>query len=466
MTGHGSKRDLGHEIVRNVFGGPFYQQGRGYYVSLEFFSIVRGVVELEGTDGASILLDPTGPVKFRRGGLIVARRVMHGDSMPEIEKQYFRGGDTQRALQTLLEGLELRPPGRLKCPSRWQQRHFYPYPSELAHYDAVDRKRKGKIDADKRERQYSVERYTYRGGGGFVYGVLSRDSNTLRRSRTAQGLRDLVGPSHTALGRVATALAELDGELVKKLGWYGVDPTLPWWDKADDESQQCDRFFNEPSTRWQELIREGVDRILQRKLPKFRKVDALMNWLPLACAFHQHERAVRCLGLDQAPPSVVFDAGVAPGPVRDRAKRDLRNAIMAISESLEKFARQQQYHSLLVGSSSWRTDPRSFYTGTLNACGAINALKGDRFFSLTPKLLETVVLATLEGETSFESFCTEVLLGTLGWVVDADSAKLGGVRGIESGFLDANARQLSRKLGALGLMREYSDATRMIGVVE
>lgn len=477
------RRSDGHSIVRELFSGPFYQQGRGYYVSLEFFAIARGILDLQVNGQTPIecaepvlLIPPepgmASPVSYRRHGLIVARKLMHGDPPPGESADYIADCDTRNALQTLLEGLELRPPGRLKPPGRWQQRHFYPYPSELIHYDAVETQ----LGSKSKRHRFQVERYTYRGAGGFVYGVLCRDRDQARRIRMARRLQQLLGPSNTALGCIARALADLDSKDLERSNDRNDSARHrsrrprpvegDFLDESDVETQRLAREFNDSTCPgiWEELLCEGVDRILSRDIPGFRKVDAMMNWLPLACAFHQHSRANEYLGEGAMAP-LVFDAGVSPGPVREQAKRDLRNAILAIKNSLEKLA-GEKYTKLVTGPTSWKNDPRSFYTGTLNASGAINSLKGDRFFSLTSKLLETVVLALVDGETSLESFCTDVLFGKLRWVVDAQSGDLAGLRRIESASYERNAHQLSRKLSALGLLREYSDATRMIGVVD
>jgi hypothetical protein len=440
------KRDQGQRVVREVFGGPFYQQGRGYYVSLEFFAIAKGVLDLERTKGVEELLSPTlRQTRYMRRGLVAARRLLHGAPLTEEAMRQLRGESTARSLQTLLEGLERRVPGRQKPATNWQNRHFYPYPPELIHYDAVERRNRAEI-----------ERYTYRGAGAFIYRVLRTDPDAARLARIRAGLRELLAPSDTALGRIATALSDLDVvELGDRL------PKEPFEDPSDIKTQEADAR-PEP-TRWQELCRVGVDAILTRTTPKFRKVEALMNWLPLCVVFHQHSRALRYLGRDEHP-ALVFDAGVGASPVRSRAKQELRSAIMAVGEALEQRARDAKYHKLMEGSQSWRTDPRSFFTATLYACGAMNALKGDRFLTMTPRLIETIVMALVPGPVSFEAFCLEVLYRQLGFVVDAESAERAEVRGLESGALEQNADALGRRLGALGLLRAYSDATRMVSV--
>jgi hypothetical protein len=233
---------------------------------------------------------------------------------------------------------------------------------------------------------------------------------------------------------------------------------------ADEGEARTVHYDMDPRpTAWQELLREGVDNILNRALPKFRRIEALMNWLPLCVAMHQLARANRALGRDEQR-TLVVDSRMGSSPVRDKAKQDLRDAVMAVTEAIEWRAKGAGYHVLLEGSQVWRQDPRTFFASTLYACGAINTLKGDRFFSTTPKLLDTVVVALVPNEIPFERFCADVLGARLGFVVDAKGAETRGLSGLESADLETNAEALSQRLGSLGLMREYSDATRMVSV--
>lgn len=438
-------RQLGPRIVREVFGGPFYQQGRGYYVALEFFAIAKGVLDIPTETGEDQLLrnDHRVPLVYRRTSLDFARRLMHGASLGTGSESKLRGRDTTRALQVLLEGLECNVPGRINVPKNWQQRHFYPYPPEFIHYDAVIRRNK-----------ISVERYTYRGAGAFAYRVLATDPDPERLARTRAGLRDLLGPSGAALGRIATALAALDECEAKEFEDNSDVVTI------GDDLQPSD-------TRWAQLLREGVDTILRRKVPKFRRIEALMNWIPLCVAFHQHERALRFLEREEMRP-LVFDAGLRTGPVRSQSKQDLRAAILVITEALEKRAEDESYARLRSAKSqSWKTDPRAFFTGTLYAAGAMNALKGaDRFFATTAKLLETLVLALVTQEMTFEDFCLDVLYRRAGFVTDVRAMDAARVSRIESSYMESNSEELAKRLLALGLLKAYSDATRMVSVEE
>ena len=44
MAGSPTKR-LGEELIKAAFGASLYQQGRGFYVTLELLAILRGVHE-------------------------------------------------------------------------------------------------------------------------------------------------------------------------------------------------------------------------------------------------------------------------------------------------------------------------------------------------------------------------------------------------------------------------------------
>jgi len=117
------------------------------------------------------------------------------------------------------------------------------------------------------------------------------------------------------------------------------------------------------------------------------------------------------------------------------------------------------------GPQSWRLSPRTFVTTSLGTVGALNAHTGNRWFTLQPNLLEAIVLATVDGQIPFESFCREVLGGTFRMVVDGHTADCEGLTDrVDRASFDRNAEAFAVRLRDLGLLQEYSDATRMVGV--
>ena len=116
-------------------------------------------------------------------------------------------------------------------------------------------------------------------------------------------------------------------------------------------------------------------------------------------------------------------------------------------------------------SRTWRNNIVSFFAGTMATAGALNAHTGYRYVTLRLPLLEALVCAMLpQGEEmEFDSFCTEVLMNQLHLVADGRSARrIGLTARVDSGEFSENETQLARDLLGLGMMREYSDATRMV----
>ena len=149
----------GVETVKQAFGGALYQQGRGYYPALELFAILRGSVLLEaqeqefGVSSDRVLPPIQNDAIYLRASHDFARRPA-GDR--RRARTRIKGEATERTLRALLRGLENPIPG--PDSSNWFSRHFFPFPAELAHYDAVLRRRK-----------VSTERYIFRGGGGLAH---------------------------------------------------------------------------------------------------------------------------------------------------------------------------------------------------------------------------------------------------------------------------------------------------------
>jgi hypothetical protein len=80
-------------------------------------------------------------------------------------------------------------------------------------------------------------------------------------------------------------------------------------------------------------------------------------------------------------------------------------------------------------------------------------------------MLEAVVHATLaeDERLPFDQFCTERLYGQLNLVVDDGAGALARISGqIDVGDLALNGAFVANELAALGLLHEYSDATRLV----
>jgi len=436
----------GEGIVKTVFGGSLYQQGRGFYVTLELLAILRGSLLLEKATESDCWVLPSSERKtsFLRPTHDFARRLMAG---------YFERTDPERlastmdkeaadALRKLLLGLHVSVPGRRGQPANWRKWHLYPYPPDFIHYDALQR-----------GRRISIERDSYRGGGGLAHRILREDANRERLAETRSHFRTLLENASSPLGALARALGNLDEAR--------DEAREQWTDVVESESTV-------KQSPWVEQLRSGVHRIVKREdLPESKRFETLMHWVPFCLARHQQSLAYGALGEaedGQAPRFTVFDCQLHNNPIRDLARRAFQESNQAVAKALEAEAKRQSREDLLAGNKGWMTSPRTFFTTTMYAVGAANAPGGIRWFTIQPELLEAIVVAKVDGAISFDRLCNEVLYRQLGMVVDRRSAFELGILDIDQSTFENNSEGLAEQLAELGFLERYSDMTRMVGV--
>lgn len=447
-----SRDARGRDIVQAAFGGALYQQGRGFYSALELLAIVRGSILLENVErdaGAfqERVLPTSETVSYLRPSHDHARRLLVADD--QVVPGVFADGETMIAVRALLRGIEAPVPGRRSTSDKWQQRHLYPYPAEAVHYDAVERR--GRV---------SVERYQYRGAGGFAHKVLRTDPDLERLASTREALRRLLSDRDTAVGTLLRALARHDEVPAVSPGDNGFE------DDVEARSLTMLTESNSTPTRWMRLLREGVQRILTRSdITEFDRIDGLVHWVPWCVGMHQLAMARGLLGHD-ADEATTFDAGRTKSAMRTRARRDLGAATMAIKDCLLRGAMDAGSPDLTRGSNAWWAGPRSFFTTTMFAVGALNANSGQRHFELRPQLMQVIVHALVDQPLSVDSFCSRVLGEELRIVCDPSSASHLGGTGIDGRALLTNRDHLVARLDEVGLLRSFSDSTQMVGVRE
>jgi hypothetical protein len=461
-----SRTERGRDVVQRTFGGALYQQGRGFYSALEFLAIVRGEVLLEQVEKdlgeqAVRVLPGCEPVIYLRSGHDHARRLLVADS--EVVPGVFAGIETREAVKALLRGIEAQVPGRRRTPDKWQLRHFYPYPAEAIHYDAVERGKK-----------ISVERYQFRGAGGLAHKILRTDPDSNRLKEVRSRFRQLLGDSGTAVGRLLTVLSKYDKAPVlspsESRSLTAVRGSA-FEDEVEEKSlcawdEGCTGATQEKPTRWMDMLRSGVHTILHRKeLSDFERIDDLMHWIPWCVAQHQLAMARRRLGLDEDAP-IVFDAGHKASPVRAIARKHLGEATAVIKESLLRGAEELGLPELCRGNSSWWTGPRTFYTTTLYAVGAMNAHTGQRHFELRPQFLQAAIHALVDHPLPLEQFTGEVMGERLRIICDRESASRVAPVDLDRRQLQTNGEYLVGRLDELGLLKAFSDSTRIVGIQE
>ena len=435
----------GEHVVKDVFGATLADYGRGFYVCLELLALVRGTFE---SSGEVLPSDRSEPLVIKRRSHDYIRRLMANESrLSERELAELGEGTTFETLKALALGLKVPIAGR-RGPTKWIGDHIYPFVGELIHYDAAERKIRA-ADDDPKELGFriSMERYAMRGAGGLAHRILRDDPDEDRLSQVRAGMQKIVSDSGTPLGSLFGCLGKRDA---------GVEP--------DGFKENTEHGVVVMDSRWVDVLRNGVRNILLRELPTAKQVEALMHWVPYCVARHQEDLAYQSLG--QAAPPIPVECGGDGGPVRRAARRAADLSKATIVNCLEEKAKVSE-PSLVAPKASrkWRDTCRGFYTGTLGSIGALNAYSGRRHYTMKMQLLESMVLALLEpkSEKTLHAFCHQDLFEDLGLVIDRDSAiKSDALGNLDRSDFKANEEFLARSLRALGMLRDYSDMTRMV----
>lgn len=430
-------------MVIEAFGGVLQQQGAGFYVTLELMALVWGSMALDSPPLPPVTSEP---MRFKRRTHDFARRLMTDSGrLSKDEISQVGAGNTEETLRALLKALTVQTPGR-KSRDNWRTSHFLPYVGDLVHYEAVMRGESSDPGIWRRlpGKEPSIEQNLYRGGGSLAHRILREDPDEARIESTRVGLGSLLESSSSALGRVAEALQAKDR----------VSP---------DESQALNEFrARVHDTRWVENLRAGTNRIVTNPdVTRPRKVDALLYWVPFCVAMHQLDRAH--IVLNDAPhPGVVAFCADKKSPVKALATEQVKGAVHSVYECLTQTARRLGPEFL--NTATWRKSPRGFFSTTLANTGFFNARTGQRHFTFGPELLEALIIANVDGEMEFEEFCGTVLRERLGIIVDARSAESRALlRAADRSAFDRNADGFLQSAADLGMVREFSDATRMIG---
>ena len=101
----------------------------------------------------------------------------------------------------------------------------------------------------------------------------------------------------------------------------------------------------------------------------------------------------------------------------DEFRKDIVNAIIARATALHDRAQSggnetlaKRYSRHMSPSATGTGSPRSFFSETLAAVGALNATTGRRHFTMKPPMLEALVSASLAPgtEEEFYSFCSRI----------------------------------------------------------
>ncbi|MET8730105.1 hypothetical protein ABZV81_23430 [Streptomyces parvus] len=467
------------EVVLRLFGVNLEQQGRGFYVPLEMLAIARGVylAHQEDPEKFAGLLDNGAGTAYKRTSHDLARRIATKARIVEGDEELGKAveldsPETMETLHALFSSLLVEIPGRRSQPS-WFGAHIYPFVGELIHYDAVERRVK-QIDAKKSAKKRKqatkvavgtnaprIERYLFRDGGSWAYRVLRADPDPDRKEATRQGLRDLVQDSGTPLGNLAKALSAHDFD----------------YDEAPVEDSDTGIELYEDLSPWPDLLREGTRNIVTRiaTVPRAKRTESLMHWVPYCLARHQLHLARTKLGATNRE-SILLDFGNEATPLRRESQKslagfrnDIVNAInvqarVMIGEAEGDEDKERRYGRFTKEGGAAVASPRAFFSETLAAVGALNATAGRRHFTMKPPMLEALVSATVtqDAEMEFDKFCT-LLYEKYGLVMEDKVAAASPLAyEVDPSVLDHNGKAFREKLTAIGLLTQYSDATSMV----
>ncbi|MFF2134465.1 hypothetical protein [Streptomyces sp. NPDC058193] len=467
------------EVVLRLFGVNLEQQGRGFYVPLEMLAIARGVylAHREDPEKFAGLLDDGPGTAYKRTSHDLARRIATKARIVEGDEELGKAveldsPETMETLHALFSSLLVEIPGRRSQPS-WFGAHIYPFVGELIHYDAVERRVKqldAKKSAKKRKQATKVavgtnapriERYLFRDGGSWAYKVLRADPDPDRKEATRQGLRDLVQDSGTPLGNLAKALSAHDFD----------------YDEAPVEDSDTGIELYEDLSPWPDVLREGARNIVTRiaTVPRAKRTESLMHWVPYCLARHQLHLARTKLGATNRE-SILLDFGNEATPLRRESQKnlagfrnDIVNAInvqarVMIGEAKGDEDKERRYGRFTKEGGTAVASPRAFFSETLAAVGALNATAGRRHFTMKPPMLEALVSATVaqDAEMEFDKFCT-LLHEKYGLVMEDKVAAASPLAyEVDPSVLDHNGKAFREKLAAIGLLTQYSDATSMV----
>ncbi|MGE9695383.1 hypothetical protein [Streptomyces sp. NRRL F-5630] len=467
------------EVVLRLFGVNLEQQGRGFYVPLEMLAIARGVylAHQEDPENFAGLLDNGAGTAYKRTSHDLARRIATNARIVEGDEELGKAveldtPETMETLRALFSSLLVEIPGRRSQPS-WFGAHIYPFVGELIHYDAVERRVK-QVDARKiaKKRKQaakvavdinapSIERYLFRDGGSWAYKVLRTDPDPDRKEATRQGLYDLVQNSGTPLGNLAKALSAHDFD----------------YDEAPVDGSDSGIELYEDLSPWPDLLREGTRNIVARiaTVPRAKRTESLMHWVPYCLARHQLHLARTKLGAADRE-SILLDFGNEATPLRRESQKnlagfrnDIVNAInvqarVMIAESEGNEDKKRRYGRFAEEGGTAVASPRAFFSETLAAVGALNATTGRRHFTMKPPMLEALVSATVAQDTEmeFDRFCTLLYERYRLVVEDKVAAASPLAYEVDPSVLDHNGKAFREKLAAIGLLTQYSDATSMV----
>lgn len=410
------------EVSRKLFGGVLTYDAAGHYSGLELLNFVFG---------NDIVLPPGEEMLIRRYAHDFARRLAWDDTIdqdPRYEKILLSNPDAERTLRSVLRCLQLEIPN-LKGDPAWHRAHFFPYTRSLIHWDA--RERGGRV---------LIERKYLRGGGALAFKILRKDRDGARLERIRNGFRELYAPTEESpLEQLARFLRDQSRS----------DAATGVFDEVESETLLFDDLL-------EDQFRDGCAKILEQgQVTTVARIQSLLNWTAIWLACMQYRRSLD--SLEKSCNPIIFDCFGGSSQLRRASQRCLKDVMNSIVEAA--FAAEPRLPRAAI------TATRGFFWASAATVGLLNAWRGRRHFCFSVDALETIVLAhvAMGEEMPFERFSFDVLYQRLGFVVGRQAADHAGLlSSIDASIFEDNEAALAEQMGAAGLMKQYSDATRMV----
>ena len=430
----------------DIFGGVLVYDGAGFYPGLELLNLIF----LNSTEN---FLPDTSSISFYRHSMDFARKLVWDDAFAShpLKDNILYDDETKDTIAKLLECLQLDIPNVAGRPA-WHRAHFFPYTKNLIHYDA--RKRRSTIDTN---HQVEVERKYIRGAGALAFKVLRFDDNKKRKHSITANLSKLFeGTEKGALDRLA--------EVFKT-----VSTPQPKLYEDEVEKEKC-RVFNDEIDH---LLRDGVQNILTHtELSSVKRIKSIVNWIAIWLLILQSQRCktYNVDAADQVEP-LVIDLANKSRQLRRAARSSFDNVMKSIDKALDLSVQKYNLDSLsdeeFKISKKGRNDLKGFFASSAATLGILNSNRGRRHFTLKVDALETLVLAGVEQNTQipFDDFLNEWLGHRCNFLIGKKMAENSHhLRRFDGAIFEDNEVKLSEHLLAAGLLAQYSDATRMVGV--
>ena len=413
-------------LSTEIFGGVLDADSSGAYPGLELMNFILCVNEG--------VLPSLECVNITRSAHDFARRLIWDDSLSHDKKfEVMMDLHSETSIRKLLKCLELPLPNITKKPT-WKRTHFFPYTKSLVHWDA----RFKRTDST----QVSIERQYLRGAGAYAFNVLRFDSNTQRLETVRSAFIEIY---------LSNDQAPLES-LAKTLKSHGTKDEFPIEDIIESRSRY---MFGDDMD---ELYRVGISNILSHmNLSSATKIRAIVNWTGIWFIIMGNFRAHT--SLHDSPARLIVDCSGTNQQLRRSSQRSLKDFIKRISDSIDFHLKGRD----ITGNQSQKI--KGFFAATAATTKLINSLKGRRHFTFGLDCIETLAMVCVpaNSEVPFEEFAHDWLFKKMFFIVDRRSAQNSGLlESLDATIFEENEQKLLDQLNAVGVLKVYSDATKMI----